>query len=258
MKEQLEIESYGLEEIHKVLLKALDEFDRICRENEIHYALHGGTMLGAERNHKLIPWDDDVDVSMTRMDYQKFCEVISDSKGSSYINTEVLWVPRFVFKDEAGTVFIDIFIWDYISEKGWKKNLKLNLLRAVQGMMKKDVDYKRFGTVQKLLLMVTGCIGKLFSQKTKFCLYQLISEKWFLGKREYIHRSNDAFKDIAYIFDKDYMSEYTDIELENKQYMVNKRYHEFLIRSYGENYMTPPPAAQRAPKHQGTIKALNK
>lgn len=56
--------SYGLEEVHSLLITALEKFDQVCRENGIYYSLHGGALLGAERNHKLIPWDDDIDVSM--------------------------------------------------------------------------------------------------------------------------------------------------------------------------------------------------
>lgn len=60
-------ESYGLEHIHQILLQAVLKFDEVCRTNGISYALHGGTLLGAERNNKFIPWDDDFNVSMTQI-----------------------------------------------------------------------------------------------------------------------------------------------------------------------------------------------
>ena len=79
MNYEVEQNSYGLETIHKSLLKALIEFDKICRNNNISYALYGGTMLGAERNKKFIPWDDDADICMTRNQYEKLCNVISNN-----------------------------------------------------------------------------------------------------------------------------------------------------------------------------------
>lgn len=50
----------------------LIEFDRICRKEDIKYSIESGTLLGAVRNNKFIPWDYDVDVSMTRDEYNKF------------------------------------------------------------------------------------------------------------------------------------------------------------------------------------------
>ena len=47
---------YGFAEKHEAVLCLLDEIDRLCRENGIKYSLHGGTLLGAERNGHLIPW----------------------------------------------------------------------------------------------------------------------------------------------------------------------------------------------------------
>ncbi|MBR2305450.1 MAG: LicD family protein [Ruminococcus sp.] len=46
-----------LELLHKRLFECLEEFDRICRENEVHYFLGGGSLLGAARYGDIIPWE---------------------------------------------------------------------------------------------------------------------------------------------------------------------------------------------------------
>ena len=58
------------------LLTLLKEFDAICRKHDITYYLEGGSLLGAVRHKGFLPWDDDVDLSMTRDNFQKLLAVI--------------------------------------------------------------------------------------------------------------------------------------------------------------------------------------
>lgn len=67
-----------------VLVDLLLEFDRVCRENGLRYFAEGGTLLGAARHHGFIPWDDDMDVSMCRADYNKLCEIAPTAFSSPY------------------------------------------------------------------------------------------------------------------------------------------------------------------------------
>ena len=54
------------------------EVDRICRKHTIKYQINYGTLLGAIRHKGFIPWDDDVDVSMMRPEFNRFAEVLND------------------------------------------------------------------------------------------------------------------------------------------------------------------------------------
>lgn len=53
------------------LLDLMVEFDLVCKENDIEYFLDSGTLLGAIRHNRFIPWDDDVDIIMMREDFTK-------------------------------------------------------------------------------------------------------------------------------------------------------------------------------------------
>ena len=63
-------------DIHEVLFEALCYIDDVCTKNDIRYYLAYGTLLGAVRGKDFIPWDPDIDLFMTRADYQKFCRVM--------------------------------------------------------------------------------------------------------------------------------------------------------------------------------------
>ena len=54
------------------LLQLLLEVDQLCKENEIEYCLAGGCLIGAVRNGGFLPWDDDVDIHMTRKNADRF------------------------------------------------------------------------------------------------------------------------------------------------------------------------------------------
>ena len=78
-----------LDRIHSVQLEMLAELDRICRKYNIKYIISGGTLLGAVRDGKFIPWDDDIDVRMDRAEYIKFANVCNQE----------LDTDRFFFQD---------------------------------------------------------------------------------------------------------------------------------------------------------------
>ena len=57
------------------LLETFKVFAKLCSDNNLKYYAAYGTCLGAIRHHGFIPWDDDLDISLLRPDYDKFIAV---------------------------------------------------------------------------------------------------------------------------------------------------------------------------------------
>ena len=52
--------------------------DKIFKKHNLIYWLDFGTLLGAHRHKGLIPWDDDMDISMPREDYDKLLNILRE------------------------------------------------------------------------------------------------------------------------------------------------------------------------------------
>ena len=72
---ELDPAKHRLSDLQKEELRIFKEFIKICKDNGLTYYIWGGSFLGAVRHHGFIPWDDDIDVSMPRPDFEKFLEI---------------------------------------------------------------------------------------------------------------------------------------------------------------------------------------
>lgn len=235
------------EEIHKESLVLLKHFHKLCVDNDIQYSLHGGTLLGAIRDGGFIPWDDDIDVTMTRDYFNKFLKLMQrttledgyafDTFGSSFY--------KFYSQREGKPlVWIDLFVWDYISEKRYIQKFKIALLAFFKAFCKSPTKLKE--TQEESHYSVLNIFGITIISLFGFFVPNKIKNAWvdsvrrrYGGKKEYVHRANDQFKGIKLILPKYVVSEYIDIPFENITLRASKYWKEILESTYGDDYMIP-------------------
>lgn len=100
-----------LRRLHGVLYEILGEVDRICCKHNIPYFAIGGTAIGLLYDHAILPWDDDVDIGMTRENYERFLQIAEKELGEKYFlswyGTEKHTPYYFAKVMKRGTVFVE-------------------------------------------------------------------------------------------------------------------------------------------------------
>lgn len=135
-------------------LEVLEKIDEICRKHDIKYFAEWGTMLGAVRHHGIIPWDDDVDITMKRPDYNKFLKVAEKELPEGYhimnyrnnedywdvmarvVNSRLICMEEEFLKANHRFPFstgIDIFPMDFVPKSKGEAEVLRSLVDGVKG-----------------------------------------------------------------------------------------------------------------------------
>ena len=124
-----------LRQLHEELYDVLREVVRVCDTAGIPYFIQGGTAIGAHFFDDIVPWDDDVDLGMTRENYERFLREAPTLLSEGYVLQEFTTErdtpfyfakvrkrgTRFVEREWVGMpieegIYIDIFPYDLIPD----------------------------------------------------------------------------------------------------------------------------------------------
>ena len=75
-------QTHYVSEVQDIVFPIVLEIDRICRKNNIPYALCFGSALGIYNYGGFLPWDDDADIGMLREDYDRFKQHLNELDSS--------------------------------------------------------------------------------------------------------------------------------------------------------------------------------
>ena len=73
--QKLPIRSEAMAEVMATLLETLRVFHIYAEENNILYSLHAGSLLGYYRTGGMVPWDDDIDIKVSKESMLKLDEL---------------------------------------------------------------------------------------------------------------------------------------------------------------------------------------
>ncbi len=97
--------------LHQELYDILREIVRVCDLLHLPYFIQGGSGIGAFFEQAILPWDDDIDVGMTRDNYRRFLREAPALLGSEYFLQTPENEPQspfyFAKVRKQGTVFLE-------------------------------------------------------------------------------------------------------------------------------------------------------
>lgn len=242
-----------LDKLQRCCLNIMDEIDQICRQNNIEYSLCGGSVIGASLYNGFIPWDDDIDVMMTRENYDRFLEVFPRQMRTDFhlrhymidgvdslpalfarvedTNTETL--EEIAGSYRKGRIFVDITVYDTVPNMLTYQFFRLyagyvytNLYRMngmIPGTGWKRLLFRLFAgnargeQLQKKYARLENCLRKASSIRKKSIAAEFLSAA-FSGK----------------VYDPSIFHSYRDIEFEGRQYRIIEKYNDYLFMRYGK------------------------
>lgn len=260
-----------LRKLQLIQIDMLEKVIDICEKNNIEYFLDSGTALGAYRHKKFIPWDDDIDIGMTRVNYNKFLLLAPEQiKADLFVQSikSESTIPYFYMKIRKENtiktgwcirntnfhkgISIDIFSYDNLPDEPKERKRFQNRCSFIIKLFKIRNIPDRYKPPEKNIKWVIVAIIR----RMLHYVILLIPLNWLIKNIEkYICKYNNS--DTKYItcltYDGIYKFERNDIfplakiEFEKKHYTVPNNINSFLSELYGD-YMKLPPEDERYPQ----------
>ncbi|ORJ28276.1 phosphorylcholine transferase LicD [Streptococcus oralis] len=255
----------SIEEAKKIELDILDFIDSFCKENGINYCINYGTLIGAIRHKGFIPWDDDIDLSMTRKNYEKFIQLFSEKQSKykllsletddQYFNNFIKIVdPTTKIIDTRNTktydsgIFIDIFPMDTFNDsKVVDICYKLESFKLLSFSKHKNIVYGD-SKLKDLIRSFFWFLLRPISPSYFAIQIEKQIQKYRVKDGKYIAFIPSKFKEKE-VFAKEVFEDFIEVPFEHLMLPAPKQYDAILKQYYGD-YMTLPPKEKQFYSHE--------
>lgn len=256
-----------IEEAKKIQLEILDYINSFCNKNDIKFFINYGTLLGAVRHKGFIPWDDDIDLSMTRDNYEKFIrlfeldnskyKLLSLETNDKYYNNFIKIIDSATkiiddrnYKTYECGIFIDIFPMDTFNDKKViDKCYNLESFKLLSFSKRKNINYKD-SRIKDLIrsafwLLLKPASPIVFAKKIESTI-----NHYRVKDGKYIAFIPSKLKEKE-IFERNIFDDIIDIKFENLSLPAPKNYDKILSQYYGD-YLKLPPKEKQINIHEYT------
>lgn len=253
-----------IKEVWAIEIDLLMQLDEVCKKHNLKYYITDGTMLGTVRHKGFIPWDDDIDVTMFRDDYEKLLKVAeTEFKYPYFLQTEysdpgclrghaqlrnsattgILKTEEGKFKFNQG-LFLDVFVMDNVIDD---KKLFEQQKKDAEKYRKRAVKYARWSTrYYKQNTWQSKVKGILYPVVNTFLRKTKLEEKNFRKFEEVCKRYNNMetkyVTTLEFSFDierwgkrlKSYFDKVEYMPFEFIKLPISVDYDEMLRNDYGD------------------------
>lgn len=264
-------------EIWECELDILKKFDEICKKHGLRYFLEAGTLLGAIRHHGFIPWDDDIDVSMPRKDYEKLIKIGAQEFSSPYYfqyittdnkypglhvkirntNTTAI-LNSWLFTDVNQGIFIDVFPLEGVPDDESERQEQYEKASLLGRALKSYYNYDKILSLNPKIIRMLLKRRKLAKQVIKDQIeyikkyeeYQQLFKKYDFDKCEKVGITSFLYVDgKRALYDRKDYDETIYVDFENLKLPVPIGYKHVLEMYFGEDYMIP----KQIPSGHGSV-----
>ncbi len=256
----------SLRDIQLAILDILKTIHEVCIKHNIQYFLIGGTLLGAVRHKGFIPWDDDIDIGMTRENYNKFLKIApNELPNNLFLQTyysepntpfdfakvrknETLFVENYCKNlDIHHGIYVDIFPYDNIPDDlnlRKKQYLKVQLwsnLFIAKSLTGSSVPQSSF--VGKIKILIRSLFHYLLKPVSKDFLFTNLDNAYQMYNVEKCEMKS-MVKFPSFMISNEDLNNLVQIEFEGSQFFCPRNPEEQLKKQYGD-FMKYPPVEER-------------
>lgn len=275
-----------LKKAQEASLEILLAVDRICRANGIRYLMDAGTLLGAVRHGGFIPWDDDIDIAMTRENYEALKRLLRSGKNLLPDNMEFIlpdeyrngrafydFTPRIIYKNsrrhgdsremdyyegKLNHLWVDIFILDNLPDDPFLDRWTRLCQKVIYGLSmpkRYRLELGKYSGMDLLRVAALSAAGRFFSMRRLFALQEWLSRKYEKKHTRRLYYSNYQPDYLHDTLNREWSEQVTELTFEGHQLMAPAGFEEVLQEIYGD-YMQLPPEESRVPSHSDGLEVF--